>query len=222
MKKLLSSPVMTVLLFVLAVGLIGYGGINGIQAAPRIESRAFGAQIELADINTALVENGTAVKEKRGVLLTDLVPKDEKFQIGTKYDEHLAVQNTGNIDEYVRVTVYRYWTDKTGKQLKDTSLKPEYIELGLTKDSGWSVDEAASTDERVVLYYSGVLAPGDTSNDFLESVTISPKVITAISNVDGTANYQYDGVTFQIKATVDAVQTHNETEAMTSAWGRTN
>ena len=52
-------------------------------------------------------------------------------------------------------------------------------------------------------------------------MTISPKVITAISNANGTANYQYDGVTFQIKATVDAVQTHNGREAMTSAWGRT-
>ena len=220
MKKLLSSPVMTVLLFVLAVGLIGYGGINGIQAAPRIESKNYFAEVRLSEIDTALVENDIVVED--GVLLSSLVPEGEKFQIGTKYKEKLAVQNTGDIDEYVRVTVYRYWTDKTGKQLKDTSLKPEYIELGLTKDSGWSVDEAASTEERVVLYYCGVLAPGASSNDFLESVTISPKVITAISNVDGTANYQYDGVTFQIKATVDAVQTHNETEAMTSAWGRTN
>jgi hypothetical protein len=37
-----------------------------------------------------------------------------------------------------------------------------------------------------------------------------------------SGSFDYKGVKFNVKATADAVQTHNGTEAMISAWGRTN
>ncbi len=40
--------------------------------------------------------------------------KEEKMaeiQPGRQYEEELCVRNTGNIDQYVRVMIYRYWVD---------------------------------------------------------------------------------------------------------------
>jgi len=226
-KKLMRSPIATLALSVLAAGLIGFGGIKTIQAAPRAISEYYGAQVQLTNIETALVENGTQVADG-GDLLTNLVPEGESFTIGKTYDEELRVRNIGvtadgGIDEYVRVTVYRYWSDKEGNVLKDTSLKPEYIDLHFVEGNGWTIDTAASTPERTVLYYSGILAAdGGTSSPFADKLAISSEVATAIAasgeqGVDG--EYPYEEVNFHVEAVVDAVQTHNNPDAKTSAWG---
>lgn len=208
--------------FALAAVLIGFGGINAIQAAPRIESLDFFAQIQLSNINVAVVENG-AIVEGDGTLLADLA-KGEDFQVGKTYDEKLSVRNARHpsstnegegIEEYVRVSVYRYWTDDDGKAV---NLDPSLIKLNFVTDGGWFIDEQASTPERTVLYYKDVVPVDGETSLFADGVTIDSSVATAMSN--GT--YQYENVNFHIKVTADAVQTHNGTEAMTSAWGRTN
>ena len=51
---------------------------------------------------------------------------------------------------------------------------------------------------------------------------VGSKVKAVAELTDGTEGYKYEGVDFKIKATVDAVQTHNANDAMMSAWGRTN
>ena len=222
MKKLLQSSKATIVLFALATLLIGFGGINAIQAAPRIESLSFLAQVQLTNVNVAVVENGVIV-EGDGSLLTGL-SKGEGFQVGKTYDERLSVRNTrhpsstnegSGIDEYVRVNVYRYWTDGNGKAV---NLDPSLIKLHFLTDNGWFIDEEASTPERTVLYYRNVLPVDDETPPFADKIAIDGAIVTAIS--DGT--YQYDDANFHIKVTADAVQTHNGTEAMTSAWGRTN
>ena len=218
MKRLLSTPVATALLFVLAAGLIGFGGIRGVQAAPRIESNVFGAQVELSNIDTALVENGT-IREGDETLLTQLVPEGEEFEVGRTYPEALSVQNVGTIPQFVRVTVYRYWEDAVGNQIKATDLDPDFIELGFVTGEGWTIDAEASTEERTVLYYASVLEPGAFSSPFTDTLRISPDTLTVISGED---DWKYEGVTFHIKAVVDAVQTHNGEDAMTGVWGRTN
>ena len=222
MKKFLRSPKATVVLFALAALLIGFGGINAIQAAPRIESLDFLAQVQLSNVNVAVVENG-AIVEGDGALLKDLA-KGSDFQVGKTYDEKLSVRNTKHpsstnegegIDEYVRVSVYRYWTDGDGKAI---DLDPSLIKLHFLTDNGWTIDEEASTPERTVLYYKDVVPVDGETTLFADTVTIDGAVATAISN----GAYQYDNVNFHIKVTADAVQTHNGTEAMISAWGRTN
>ena len=54
----------------------------------------------------------------------------EKLVPGKAYPEALSVKNSGTIDQYVRVMVYRYWVDKEGN--KTTELSPELIDLNLT------------------------------------------------------------------------------------------
>ncbi|MBR2683155.1 MAG: hypothetical protein IKE22_07820 [Atopobiaceae bacterium] len=224
MKRLLSTPIATALLLVLGLALIGYGGINGAQAAPRIVSEYFGAQVELSSIDTILVENGATASTEEGLLGASFLERNSlssptDFVVGKRYDESLSVMNNGDIDEYVRVTVTRYWTDAAGGARAKTSFDPAFIKLDFVTDGGWSIDEAASTEERTVLYYAEPIAPGAPTSDFVSGVTIDPQVAKLISQ---SGAYEYEGVRFQIDVTVDAVQTHNGTEAMTGAWGRTN
>jgi len=223
MKTILRSPVFTVVLFVLAAALLGFGTVGAVQAAPRITSNDYRAQVQLVDIDTSLVENGKTVSGDNKLLTTLLADNgDTKLKIGKTYKTKLAVRNTGTIDEYVRVTVRAYWTNKAGTKVLDVD--PSLIKLGLGTGNGWTVDSAATNHdsktkrERTVLYYGSPIAPGEDTGAFVDSVTIDGSVVTAIT--DG--KYDYEDLQFRVEAEVDAVQTHNGTEAMTSAWGRTN
>ena len=113
-------------------------------------------RIEVPSIGVSLVENGSVAgsrnyvgnewKESGGELLQNMLPgENEKLVLGKKYDEVLKVRNSGTIDSYVRVILYKSWT-KDGEKA-DTELSPDLIELNLT-GNGWIVDEDASTAER--------------------------------------------------------------------------
>lgn len=207
MIKALKAPIATVVLFVVGVALLLGGTINGVQAAPNIVSSDYTAQVELVDISTELYENGKSVDS---TLLADF----KNPAIGKVYDEQLAVHNNGDIDEYVRVAVTKYWTDADGN--KQTDLDPALIVLS-KPGSGWTIDEKVSTDERVVMYYSKILpaAEGENvSSNFVDTFRLDPAVAKEAK--------KYEGMSFHIDAKVDAVQTHNGTDAMKGAWGRTN
>ena len=230
-KRILTSSFVIAVLCVLAVGLIGFGGVRGIQAAPRIQSADYRASVELTNIETALLENGEVAEGEDDLLGMDrfrskygIDENGDGFEIGRTYDWELAARNVGNIDEFVRVTVYRYWTNGEGKRV---DLDPSLIDLHFVEGNGWSIDKNASTPERTVLYYTnpkggdGSIAPNEDTTPFVDKLTISGKTVTAVTKLaDG--DFKYEGIEFKVKATVDAVQTHNATDAMNSAWGRTN
>lgn len=116
------------------------------------------------------------------------------------------------------------------------ALSPDLIDLNLVNlGSDWLLDESSSTAERTVLYYSKLLYSEDNKADgatttslFADSLTIDDKIASKVTQNSKTENgytiitttYDYDGVQFQIKATVDAVQEHNAEDAIWSAWGR--
>ena len=88
------------------------------------------------------------------------ITQTEDFQIGKTYDEVLSVLNSGSIDQYVRVTVYKYWVDVNEDGTagdKRTDLDPSLIDLHFVTGNGWTIDESASTKERTVLYYASPL-----------------------------------------------------------------
>lgn len=221
-KKLLSKPVVPVAAFVLAAGLLLFSGVGGARAALTYYSETYSGRVELQDIGVALKENGTTVS---GSLLTGMLGEGESVKPGMKYDEVLAVENTGSINQFVRVSIYKYWLDENGNKV--TQVSPDLIDLNLT-GNGWIVDESSSTAERTVLYYSSVLAAGATSASFADSLTIDPLIaskVTQTESVSGgyrtiTTTYDYDGLTFCLEASVDAVQEHNSEDAIWSAWGR--
>jgi hypothetical protein len=166
-----------------------------------------------------------------------MLPKGEQLQIGRKYKEELRVKNTGTINQYVRVSIYKYWTNapkgenqnETESSAKRIDLSPNLIKLHLANTGNkWLVDESASTTERTVLYYSKLLKSGDTTPIFADSFSIDGMVATKVTQTtetkDGyttvTTSYDYDGAQFCIEAKVDAVQEHNAEDAVWSAWGK--
>ena len=219
------------ILLLSAAGLLLLGStIGSTRAALTYYSENYVAGMELSSIGVSLLENGEVVSsrdykgngawegEADGVLLNGFLKEGEKIIPGKNYDEVLSVKNSGNIDTYVRVIVTTNWLDKEGKPA--TNLDPSLIKLNY--ENGWVKDEAASTTERTVLYYQGILTSGSEAT-FAKSLQIDPaicrKLTQTVNDNVYTYTYEYDGYSFQIAAEVDAVQTHNAADAIKSAWG---
>lgn len=264
-KKLLASPMVTVGMFGLAAALLLGSAVGGARAALTYTSDYYRSSVEMYDIGVSLYERSGNNEPKRvswrdydvdqsgywddgrhsdgegNSLLTDLLVQEdgtgEELQLGKKYPEELYVVNTGAIDQYVRVTLYKYWLDAEGKKLPE--LSPGLIELHLIncgQEGSWIVDEASATKERTVLYYRHVLkAAGegvreeetrsDPLCDYLRiDSSVADKVSQEVTEEGGyttiTTTYLYDGAEFRIEAQVDAVQTHSAKDAIWSAWGR--
>jgi len=239
-KKFITSSAGTMGAFALAVGLLASSSVGGARAALTYYSETYTSRVQMYDIGVTLLENDKEISwrnydsrkdngswlEEKGVLLENMVPEGEKFKIGVWYPEELKVMNSGTINQYVRVSLYKYWLDENGEKVQ--TLTPDLIDLELQTDNGWMIDEESSTDERTILYYNRVLETGETSPAFAGRLKIDQSVTAKVTQTtEKTANgskiittYDYDGVQFCIEATVDAVQEHNVEDAVWSAWGR--
>lgn len=129
----------------------------------------------------------------------------------------MAVYNSGSIDEYVRVIITKSW-GKGG-----TNLNLATIQLGILTDNGWIIDNNATTDARVILYYRHVLERGKESPPFMDSIKIDPSIqreYEVIKNGNNiTIANKYDDSSFHIDVEVNAVQRHSAPEAIETAWG---
>jgi len=261
-RSFFKSPAFAVVLFIVAAALILTGGIGGTRAALTIRSQQYNAQLELQDIGVTLLErnsedgdpNEAGVRDYRPYsdyvwdeqgthrLCENLLGEDTSLKLGKKYGEYLSVLNSGNIDEYVRVRIYKYWaaTDENGEVItnsdgtvqKRTDLDPALIDLNILKENGWiepSGDEGRSP-EYIELYYTNILAPTEETPFLTDTLKIDDSIAVKVEetrSVDDkgytvlTHTYEYDGKQFIIEAEVDAVQTHNKVDAIRSAWGRT-
>ena len=255
-RTLLSSPKANIALFVLAAVLLLGGGIGAGRAALTYFSETYSSRVEMFDIGVSLVENGDIVSyrdfdedqnrqvdvsEQTGVLLAKMLEEGQSFQLNKKYKEELSVTNSGDIDQYVRVTIRKYWLNPDGSRNRE--LSPDLINLNLTNvveadqvdafvannpdEDVWVHDTDSDTREIKVLYYRRVLPIGETSKIFTDTLSVDGSVADKVSQTetetkDGkviTTTYKYDGVQFRIEADVDAVQTHNDENAVHSAWG---
>lgn len=217
LKKFLSSSKINVVVFVPATVLILLASFVAASAAISY----FSSGATMYDIGVTLMENGQAVSwrnynndgswdESNGILLEGMIAEGEQLILGKTYKEELSVCNSGSINQYVRVSIYKYWTDKDGKKLQN--LNPDYIELNFCNlGSAWQVDTGSSTQERTVLYYNNLLNSGDDTPLFTDELTINRAVADVVEN----GVYSYDGAKFCIEIHVDAVQEHNAEDA----WG---
>lgn len=239
-----ASPAVTLGLFAAAVIMLLGSSIGGTRAALTYYSETYSSRIQMYDIGVSLLENGKEVSwrdyssagdgtwnEHTGELLEEMLPEGEGLALGKEYQENLKVKNTGTINQYVRVSIYKYWLDEEGKKLRD--LSPELIDLNLVNlGTDWIEDEAARTEERTVLYYNKLLyaqgqGPSETSL-FADTLTIDDSIAKKVSQEtrkEGTyttitTTFDYDGVSFRIEVEVDAVQEHNAEDAVWSAWGK--
>ena len=237
-RKILASPAVTLSAFVLAAGLLLFSSIGGARATLTYYSETYASSVELSEIGIQLVENGTVTA---GELLLPEV--EEEIRLGKIYKEELAVRNSGDINQFVRAAIYKYWLvpeegnvsgdsaegEESGSWVKSQELGPDLIDLHLTEGKGWMVDEASSTPERTIIYYNKVLKSGEDGNGettplFADTLTIAGRTAQIVrqETVDGIVKttYAYDGARFCIEVRVDAVQEHNAEAAIWSAWGR--
>ena len=210
-KKRMPLGGLTVALLSASVVLLAGSTVGSARAALTYYSENYGAQVEVSNIGVSLVENDKVISkrdyasngkwdEATGDLLTSL--KEEKIVPGKQYEEAIKVTNSGSIDSYVRVILKKSWTNKEG-----------------AKD--------ASTKERTILYYTGILPAGKSTPALSDTLTIDGSIATKVkqdvTEKDGyktiTTTYAYDGYNFQLEAEADAVQTHNAQDAIKSAWG---
>lgn len=228
-KKRPISRKSALLLTAAALLLIG-SGVGSTRAALTYYSENYTASMDMSHIGVTLVENdkdvayknydkkGNVTESEEGVLLSDLAEKNIVPE--APYTEELAVRNSGNIDEYVRVTIRKSWK-KNGEKV--TTLSPNLIELNILEGNGWKIDSSATTSERTVLYYKSVLGVGDTSNPLSDTIKINGQIAEKMKVTEEgntiTYEYEYDGVSFCLDVEVDAVQTHNAADAIKSAWG---
>lgn len=228
---------LTYLMLALAVLLLLGSTVGSTRAALTYYSDNYVAEITVSQIGVSLLENGEVVSSRDynknewkvstnkgdsstgGALLLNMLGQDEKLALNKKYDEKLTVKNSGSIDEYVRVRIYRYWM-KDGKKV--TTLSPDFIDLNLINTDRW-IKNPNNTPECVELFYKGVLPTGTETQPFADTVRIDGRLaLEAAVETKGniiTTTYKYDGVEFHVDVEVDAVQTHNAQDAMRSAWG---
>ncbi len=223
-RRLLTGPL---LLFLLAAVLLLISTVGSTRAALTYYSDYYEMQVNVSNIDVALLENGRSV-EGENTLLADWFGDGEnqtRLIPGEHYEETLAVQNTGAIDTYVRVILYRSW--KQGGR-KITTLSPELIRLGLGTDNGWILDESASASEdqyqeRLVLYYQKPLAPGQVSEPFCSRFWLDSAVYEAAETAGEQGTYKtsflYGAYSLDLDAEVNVVQTHDAENAIRSAWG---
>ncbi len=223
----------TYVLLALAVILLLGSAIGSTRAALTYYNENYAAKITVSQIGVSLLENGDVVTrrdyvdnkwEEKSKELFEKVSSGDKDGVGGKwilnkyYKEDLAVKNSGQIDEYVRVRIYRYWV-KDGKKVRD--LTPDLIDLQLTNEKDW-VKGPGETLECIELYHKGILEAGESSA-FADKLRIKKELMTEAEVIrDGDkliTKYKYDGVEFKIEIEVDAVQTHNARDAIKSAWG---
>ncbi len=111
-------------LLLLALVLFTGASVAAARAALNIQSEVYSAEVELKDIGVTLMENEAPVSrrnfvagggyvwdEEIGSLLVGMLDQSEGIlKVGYPYQERFAVTNSGRIDQYLRVRVYRYWS----------------------------------------------------------------------------------------------------------------
>lgn len=217
----------TGVLFVLAIGLLLFSTVSGARAALTYSDDY---TTDLRQLNVGLViaekysqKDKPLLLENGQALLSKLVGPNEPVSLGKEYFEQASVINNGTVDEVIRVQIYKYWTDASGKKLTDVDL--DLIGLNIVTD-GWIEDESESTDERTILYCSSVVPAGGATPIFTDGLTIGSDVAKwVIETPDGngtvTTSFVYEGMQFNVEVEADAVQARHGAEAAKSAWGVT-
>lgn len=177
------------------------------------------AGISVKSIEVA-VDGTTGTESVDGdiVLVSEAVP-------GGEYDCYYNVRNNApeGYDIYVKVEIYKYWTDDENDVLTskydsiyynygdEKVAYPQECKESFLAENGWLVQYA--DEEQIVLYYTKPLkAAGNTaestSTNFMDGISF-----------DIAAGNEYADKNLKIEYIVTAVQANNSSEAMAAEWG---
>ena len=223
-KKINKTSLITILLAVLGVCLLLVGGIGGARAVLVPDAVEYDELLQASTLDVELYENGNLVSGENALLSAIEKP----FAVGKHYPEVLTVKNPEeSVDSYVRVTLYKYWMED-GKRV---DLDPSLIEFEL--GSGWieKTPENNSPESRV-FYYTKKLSAGDETTPVINAIFAKYELDNYVTQTieketgeDGitrttiTSTYQYDGLTLNLEASVDAIQASRVEDAMEASWG---
>ena len=214
--------------FLAAAGVLFAGSaVGSTRAALSIYSDEYQTTLDVPELDVTLErdDDGSYQPIEGKGLLGDVGDDGAKAVIGKTYDEKLRVSNTGELDSYVRVRIYRSWVDGNGKPIQ--TLAPELIKLNVPEGSGWAAgEESLRSEEMMVLYYMRPLRSGESTPDFMTGYQISSDIWKkADENGYAYADRSDEtgaesGPDFKLEVEVDSVQMIGGSEAIMSAWGR--
>ncbi len=236
MNKNKTLPYIYFLAFIIALSLLTFTTVVGARAVLSGESEIQTTELQMHTINVAIEEKSSdswktiaSGPNTTGSAYSNLA--SSSMEVGKSYGNEFRVLNDGDIDEYVRVVIYKYWT--TDGKTKDFSGDESLIELSIPENSGWLLDQDNSTNEKTILFYSKILAKDESSSTFLNGLSLNGdikkeyKLIKKTPVVEGDTTYYsyvydfaYNGKQFKVEIEADAVQTHHAVDAIKSAWGR--
>lgn len=266
MKRFKEFSKRTTALLIAAALLVAGGAVTGARAAFMAQSDLYRAQFYVNHLQVFLLENGeyacdldgdnkpdnsldgTKVSGKLATKLgynkaADGTETLGKVDPGRAYDEVIQARNGKDVEQYVRLTVRKYWMKADGT--KATDLSPTLIKLTYHGEeynkSDWVMGD--SSTESATYYYKTPLGGNQDTSPLFDKLTIDKSVapdmhmpteeelksaayadyVTVEETTEGkkiyTYSYKYDGYTFYIEADVQALQTHNAQDAIHSAWG---
>jgi len=201
--------------------------------------------------------HGNLLERNMGYTNTEHYKDAKGYELGTPgtvepgrtYKEEISAANGENIDQYVRLTIRKYWVDPEGK--KATYMDPALIRLDYKDENknvkayntgAWQINPKEHTPESDTYYLTKML-PGVKGSDKLNPSALLFNQLTIDDSImdkehmnreessvkDGnktittyTYTYDYDNYTFYIEANVQAIQTHNVNDAIDSLWGVEN
>ena len=193
-KKWITSPITTIVLFVAAGGLLLFSTIGAARALPQYISETYSGHVDMLDIGVSLLEKSahddkakivafrdykdttegdnwdeTNTPTKVGPLLGNLLAKGEEFVPGKTYTEEISVQNTGTINEWVRVTLYKYWLDPEGNKVIpfDKNLKEEMLPTGMVMAPETSVINSYSLSPALIHFTYDNVVDGNGNGDWI-------------------------------------------------------
>lgn len=252
MKNMKKSPIIYLVLLFVALTSLAVTTVSAVRATPTETTDDYVANMESSNIGVTLQE-GDAEKDSwtdvayRNYDSGNWDPAKGKMGLpifegldltaGTLYEDDFRVLNSGTIDEYVRVVVYKYWMNETEDGLeKDPSLDASLIQLSYDGSSSWVKDTKYSTDEKEIWYYTKPLAKDEVTDVLINGLKLDgdiknhyteDEIVSTVEDETGktiyttiTYDYEYNGKTFKIMLEVDGVQFKHGVDAIKSAWGR--
>ena len=142
------------------------------------------------------------------------IPADVNFKVVESFEDgaktSVKVQNTGNIDSYVRIRVVTYWQDSKGNVVARTSPEVKFDTTWTYNTDAWIYDAQEQT-----FYYKEALGAHDTTDELLNlegsftGIKLTP-VTETLNNID----FVYHPV---IEFVTEGIQS-NPTQAVKDAW----
>ena len=133
--------------------------------------------------------------------------------------QKVSAKNTGARPQYVRVKVKKEWLDnkEAVTEREGQKLNKDYIGINYVNTNDWiyvsasGIDNDTGNDTDGYLYYKKIVAPGESTSDFMDAYTV-------LLGVNGNTNI-YRDLSARVTYDANAIQTVAAKAAMLYEWG---